>query len=192
MVKYIIHFVKMTKNIIGGTKMKEKTYKEIVSKLIMRAKKEGLVKKYSDCCKEEPYENMALSEEEEKYYIKNNEKEKIKKFKIGDIVFVSKYEYKNGISGKNHSFVIIDDGQAVDINYFGFLLSSNVDKIKYKYNEMLHKNNMNKLYKDSIVKCDDLIEINEREIKFKIGTVTEEDIERFIEKYFEYLERLEK
>ena len=39
-------------------------------------KKEGLAKKYSDCCKEEPYENMALSEEE-KYYIENNEKEKI-------------------------------------------------------------------------------------------------------------------
>ena len=50
----------------------------------------------------------------------------MKQYDVGDIVFVAKYEYKNGESGANHSFVIIDDGQAIDINYFGFLLSSNI------------------------------------------------------------------
>ena len=41
------------------------------------------------------------------------------------------YKYKNGKEGENHSFVIIDDGQAVDINYFGFLLSSQTKKATY-------------------------------------------------------------
>mgnify|MGYP001624304978 CR=1 FL=1 len=53
----------------------------------------------------------------------------MKQFNIGDIVFVNNYEYKNGSNGQNHSFVIIDDGQAIDINYFGFLLSSQIKKL---------------------------------------------------------------
>lgn len=112
----------------------------------------------------------------------------MKKFSIGDIVFVSNYAYKNGENGQNHSFVIIDDGQAVDINYFGFLLSSKIKKANYKYNEKLNKNKTNNLYKDSIVKCDDLIEITENEIQFKIGEVSQEELERFINTYAKYLE----
>ena len=45
----------------------------------------------------------------------------MKKFNIGDIVFVSHYKYKNGDNGQKHIFIIIDDGQAIDIDYFGFL-----------------------------------------------------------------------
>lgn len=112
----------------------------------------------------------------------------MKKFRIGDIVFVSNYEYKSGNVGQNHSFVIIDDGQAIDINYFGFLLSSHVEKATYPYNEKLDKNDVNKLREDSIVKCDDLIEISENEIRFKIGTVTEEDLNKFIDTYSKYLD----
>lgn len=112
----------------------------------------------------------------------------MKKYNIGDIVFVSNYKYKNGKDGINHSFVIVDDGQAIDINYFGFLLSSKVEKEKYLYNEMLPKNSVNKLYKDSIVKCDDLIEINEDNIQFKIGIVSQEDLNRFLDTYKRYLE----
>lgn len=103
-------------------------------------------------------------------------------------MFVANYEYKNGESGQNHSFVIVDDGQAIDINYFGFLLSSNLKKATYPYNEILNKDEVNKLNKDGIVKCDDLIEITDKEIKFKIGTVTQEDLERFINTYANYLE----
>ena len=99
----------------------------------------------------------------------------MKQFDVGDIVFVSNYEYKSGTNGKNHSFVIIDDGQAVDINYFGFLLSSKTAKATYPYNEILDKNDINNLRENSIVKCDDLIEISETNIKFKIGTVEQED-----------------
>ena len=114
----------------------------------------------------------------------------MKNFSIGDIVFVANYEYKNGTNGKNHSFVIVDDGQAIDINYFGFLLSSNMNKATYPYNEVLNKDDINKLLKDSIVKCDDLIEITDKEIQFKIGTVTQEDLERFLDTFTKYLESL--
>ena len=112
----------------------------------------------------------------------------MKSFGIGDIVFVSNYEYKSGNVGQNHSFVIIDDGQAIDINYFGFLLSSHVEKATYPYNEKLDKDNINNLRQDSIVKCDDLIEISENDIRFKIGTVTEDDLNRFIDTYSKYLD----
>ena len=112
----------------------------------------------------------------------------MKQFNIGDIVFVSNYEYKSGVNGQNHSFVIIDDGQAIDINYFGFLLSSKTAKATYPYNERLDRDNTNNLRENSIVKCDDLIEISENEIRFKIGRVEQDDLERFIETYSKYLE----
>lgn len=114
----------------------------------------------------------------------------MKKFNIGDIVFVSNYEYKNGATGTNHSFVIIDDGQAVDMNYFGFLLSSKTEKSTYPYNESLNKNQTNGLKKDSIVKCDDLIEIAKREIVFKIGYVEQVELERFMNTYMKYLQEI--
>ena len=114
----------------------------------------------------------------------------MKAFNIGDIVFVANYEYKNGQNGQNHSFVIIDDGQAVDINYFGFLLSSNIKKSTYPYNETLLKDNINRLRKDSIVKCDDLIELSENEIQFKIGEVKQDDLDRFVDTYSKYLDTI--
>ena len=112
----------------------------------------------------------------------------MKQYNIGDIVFVKNYLYKSGEEGKNHSFVIVDDGQAIDINYFGFLLSSNMNKATYPYNEILKKDDVNKLRKDGIVKCDDLIEITDKEIQFKIGTVSLDDLERFLETFEKYLD----
>lgn len=111
----------------------------------------------------------------------------MKNFSIGDIVYVSNYEYKNGKNGQNHSFVIIDDGQAVDINYFGFLLSSQLSKATYPYNEKLNRDTTNNLRKDSIVKCDDLIEISENEIQFKIGSVSQDDLDRFVNTFAKYI-----
>ena len=108
----------------------------------------------------------------------------MKLFNVGDIVFVLNYKYKNGNSGQNHIFVIIDDGQ----DYFGFLLSSQINKSTYPYNHFLNKNKMNNLYKNSIVKCDDLIKISESDIQFKIGEVTESELNRFIDTYENYLE----
>lgn len=70
----------------------------------------------------------------------------MKKFNIGDIVFVAKYSYKSGELGENHFLVIIDDGQAIEIdNYFGFLLTSNQKQKKYPYNKELLKNRKNNL-----------------------------------------------
>lgn len=112
----------------------------------------------------------------------------MKKYSIGDIVFVVKYEYKSGETGNNHIFVIVDDdGQAIDINYFGFLLSSNTSKSTYPFNEILNKNKTNGLYKNSIVKCDDLIELPEKDIQFKIGSVTQNELSRFLTAYSKYL-----
>ena len=116
----------------------------------------------------------------------------MKNFNIGDIVFVAKYYYKSGELGENHLLVIIDDGQAIDWdNYFGFLLTSNQEQIKYPYNKSLKKNQKNHLHKDSVVKCDDFIEISEEEIKFKVGEVEQEDLKRFLNTYFKYLETVE-
>lgn len=109
-------------------------------------------------------------------------------YNIGDIIFVENYKYKDGSNGTNHSFVIIDESQAVDIDYFGFLISSKIEKESYPYNEKLAKNEENNLRKNSIVKCDDLIRISEEKVKFKIGTVTEDDLNRFLNTYIKYIE----
>ena len=112
----------------------------------------------------------------------------MKTFNIGDIVFVTKYQYKSGESGENHFLVIIDDGQAIDIDsYFGFLLTSNAKQKKYPYNKELKKNPKNNLNKDSIVKCDDFIEISEKDIQFKVGEVEQSDLDRFLNTYMKYL-----
>lgn len=111
----------------------------------------------------------------------------MKKFNIGDIVFVLNYEYKNNTKGTRHCFVIIDDGEAIDLDYFGFLLSSNLNKSTYLYNEIIKKDDLNNLNKNSIVKCDDLIKISEHEIQFKIGEVSPNDLERFVSTYIKYI-----
>lgn len=114
----------------------------------------------------------------------------MKKFNIGDIVFVARYCYKSGEIGTKHFLVIIDDGQAIEVDsYFGFLLTSNQEQIKYPYNKPLRKNKKNNLDHDSIVKCDDFIEISEEEIKFKVGEVEQSDLERFLNTYMKYLEQ---
>ena len=40
-----------------------------------------------------------------------------------------------------------------------------MNKATYSYNEVLNKDDINKLRRDSIVKCDDLIEITDKEIR---------------------------
>ena len=47
------------------------------------------------------------------------------KYEVGDIVFVSKYDYDKGKQGQNHLFVIIDedDSHLVPIEYFGMIVS---------------------------------------------------------------------
>lgn len=116
----------------------------------------------------------------------------MKKYDVGDIVFVKDYDYEDGSKGENHLFVIIDDdNKLVPIEFFGMIVSSNISKSKgnskYKYNEPLNKNNENGLKKDSIVKCDQIYSIPTKNIQFKIGSVDVDDYMRFIEVYEDFL-----
>lgn len=119
----------------------------------------------------------------------------MKKYEVGDIVFVSKYEYDGGKKGENHLFVIIDDdNQLVPIEYFGMIVSSHREKAKdnskFKFNEPIDKNTQNNLNKDSIVKCDQIYSIPTKNIQFKIGQVDIDDYMRFMEAYNEFLSTL--
>lgn len=101
-------------------------------------------------------------------------------YHIGDIVFVKDYIYDNNKKGKNHLFVIVDkNNTAVPIENFGMLISSNLDKLRFKQNKLLEKNNLNNLHKDSVVKTDIIYKILNEQILFKIGTVDSEKIEEY-------------
>ncbi len=120
----------------------------------------------------------------------------MEKFNIGDIVYVSKYDYDNGSKGSNHLFVIIDKELFVPDEYFGFIISSKVQKSKtkskYAYNEYIFKDKKNRLNKYSIVKCDQLFSFKEKYIQFSIEQVNVKDFYRFIKLYENYLTNLEK
>lgn len=111
-------------------------------------------------------------------------------YKIGDIVLVSEGVRKEV---NHHLFVIIDDdGKAVSIDYFGFVISSRIDKSKenseFKYNEIIKKDEANNLKTDSIVKCDQLMKIPAENIDKRIGTVSADDLIKFLNSFNIYLE----
>ncbi len=115
---------------------------------------------------------------------------------MGDIVFVSRYNYENNKSGENHLFVIIDDeDNSVSIEYFGLIVSSHRDKAKdnsiFKYNEPIDATYENGLKKDSIVKCDQVYRIPNENIAFKIGSVVIDDFYRFMQAFQKYLNEKE-
>lgn len=113
-------------------------------------------------------------------------KKSLNKYDIGDIVFVKEYKYPNGENGSGHLFVIIDDdGKAIPAEYFGLIVSSHVEKNKYRYNEELMADNNNGLSTDSHVKCDQLYLLEKDYILFKIGAVAAGDFVRFMEKFEE-------
>lgn len=120
--------------------------KEELSDFLKFAMKSGRIIDYEEFCKTKEAEEFALSEEEVNYYTSLSQK--LKKYKVGDIVYVDTYKYKTGEIGKKHSFVIIEEGQAIDIDYFGFLVSSKLEKATYPYNKIINKNYINNLYKD--------------------------------------------
>ena len=111
-------------------------------------------------------------------------------YNIKDIVYVENYVYKNGAKGTNHNFIIIDKEKAIDIDYYGLLMSSNTNKVgdNFPYNVLLKRDKINNLRKDSIIKCDDYITIDKNEIKFKIGEISDNDLKIFKEKFNKYLE----
>lgn len=105
---------------------------------------------------------------------------------VGDIVFVKKYNYSNGKTGFDHFFVIISQNNfAVPIESFGMLISSKLEKLKYKSNILLKKDEQNGLDKDSIVKTDVIYKIDNEQILFKIGKVDLDKIEEYKKLYLD-------
>ena len=115
-------------------------------------------------------------------------------YKMGDIVFASEaIKKEKNDKVKSHLFVIIDDdGNVVPADYFGFVVSSNLNKSnknsQYKYNEEITMNNTNNLRTNSIVKCDQLMNIPSNNINMKIGTVEQADLIRFLDLFNTYLQ----
>ena len=52
------------------------------------------------------------------------------------------------------------------------IISSKVEKLRYKSNILLEKNSENNLNKNSIVKTDILYKINNNQISYRVGHVT--------------------
>lgn len=162
--------------------------KEELSDFLKMAYKYNRVKDLKEAFEEYPVEEEwhkgkienVLKEESEYYNISYN---------IGDIVFVKEYSYSDGKKGTNHFFVIIDkDNTAVPIENFGMLISSNLDKLKFKANKLLEKDDINNLKKDSIVKTDVVYKILNEQIIFRIGTVDNEKIEEYKNSFYESLQ----
>lgn len=156
--------------------------------------KYGKIKPVEEAFKEFPVEEeihkgridsyIKVAEDNEEYSINI-------KYKVGDIVFVKRYKYEDGTEGKNHLFVIINQNNniAVPIEYLGMIISSKIEKVKYKENILLPKDNNNNLEMDSIVKTDVLYEIASKEIVMKIGKVDEDKIEEYKEAYLKIIKK---
>ena len=139
----------------------------------------------------EAFEEYTVEEEWHKGKIENvltlkEESLEYNNYEIGDIVFVKEYYYSNGVKGKNHFFVIIDQNNiAVPIENFGMLISSKLTKLKYPANKLLEKNDKNNLNMDSIVKTDVIYKILNNQILFKIGKVDTTKIEEYKNNFIE-------
>lgn len=154
-----------------------------MTEFLKKAFEKGRIKPVEEAFKENPVE-----EENHKgrldYYLREDEEPYNQEYFVGDIVFVSKYKYEDGNEGNNHLFVIIEKNNlAVPIDYFGMIISSQIHKAKYKTNQIILKDEKNHLKSDSIVKMDYIYQIDNEQIKFKIGTVEKEKIEEYKEKY---------
>ena len=134
--------------------------------IIEIAKKNNLIKELKDVDIVED-NSVYLNEESNIYNFK---------YSVGDIVFVEKYNYNNGTNGFNHLFLIIEDNYIVSMDYFCLLISSQLDKLKYDTNLFLAKDSKNKLKKDSILKLDNIYRIENSDILFKVGEVTQEKL----------------
>lgn len=141
------------------------------SAFIKKAYEVGRVKDSSETFKDYPPEEEwhhgdAIS------FLGESKVEYLSKYSIGDIVYVKEFLFLNGSVGKNHLFVIIDDNNiSVPLDYFGFIISSRLSKLKYDSNILLKKNSLNNLAKDSMVKTDCVYKISSDNILFKIGSV---------------------
>ena len=67
------------------------------------------------------------------------------------------------------------------------LVSSNLNKLKFKTNKLLEKDETNNLHKNSLVKTDVIYKIPDEQIIFKIGIVTYEKIEEYRKSFYDSL-----
>ncbi len=161
--------------------------KEEMSDFLKLAYKHNKVKEIKEAFDEYPVEKEWHEGKLENVLKENNVLYNVC-YNIGDIVFVKEYTYSDGKKGNNHFFVIIDkDNTAVPIENFGMLISSNLNKLKYKANKLLEKDKINNLKKDSIVKTDIVYKILNEQIVFKIGTVDNEKVEEYKKSFYENL-----
>ncbi len=152
------------------------------SEFIKLAKEKGKIKNVQEAFQQYPVEDEwhkgrvdQVKEETQEYTI----------YDIGDIVFVSEYRYDNGTKGQNHLFVIIEQNNlAVPIESFGMLISSNLEKLKYKTNILIEKKQENGLNKDSIVKTDVIYKISNDQILFKIGNVDIDKVQEYKDSFY--------
>ena len=151
-----------------------------MKEFIKIAFKNGDVKKYSDVYDTDP---NILEECDRLFYI-GEKTVKYPRYEIGDIIYVK--DYKENEKLNNHLFVIVDDDNyGVPIDYFCMIISSNLDKIKYKSNKLLQKDSINNLNKNSIVKTDTIYDIKYEEISFSVGKVDIELINEYEKLYLE-------
>lgn len=153
-----------------------------LSNFIKKAYEKGRVKDVSEAFEKYPVQEewhqgkleLLLKEPKEIYSV----------YSIGDIVFVRNYQYEDGTIGTNHLFVIIDKNNiAVPMEYFGMIISSKIEKTRFKSNVLLKKNNENGLSRDSILKTDELYTIQNEQILFKIGSVDKSQIKMYKEMF---------
>ena len=160
--------------------------KEDLSEFLKVAYQYGRVKETEEAFKEFPVEEEWHKGKVENVLKENNRKYVV--YQIGDIVFVKEYIYPDGKNGNNHLFVIIDQNNtAVPIENFGMLISSKLDKLRFKSNVLLEKDNTNNLHQDSIIKTDVIYKISNEQILFKIGRVDYEKIEEYKKIFFDSL-----
>ncbi len=158
-----------------------------LSDFLKTAYEHGKVKDLKEAFEEFPVEEEWHKGNAENW-LKEQEETYSAEYEIGDIVFVKEYVYPDGKIGKDHLFVIIDkDNTAVPIENFGMLISSKLDKLKFKTNKLLEKSKINNLHKDSIVKTDVIYKISNEQIIFKIGMVSYERIEEYKKSFYENL-----
>jgi len=115
---------------------------------------------------------------------------------IGDIVLISNFKYSDGSDGSLHSFVVIDvekdELEVMPLEYLCFLISSNKSKESLPHNVPLKKDNINRLQRDSHVKCDYIYEgITKDDILMVVGLVTPEQLESFWDAFDTFLDGLE-
>lgn len=157
-----------------------------LSEFLKIAYEHGRVKDLNDAFEEYPTDEEWHKGKVENVLNENGESYNV--YEIGDIVFVKEYSYPDGKTGNNHFFVIIDqDNTAVPIENFGMLISSNLNKLKFKSNKLLEKDGINNLQKDSLVKTDVIYKISNEQILFKIGIVTYEKIEEYKKSFYDSL-----